>query len=256
MGTGHGWRILAAGLIGVAAAGSDPPGEETPPAAPPAGEVSVPTRTPAPLRQTRPSLVERWRQSWLRCKCNCQACFLGYPEEFEVPPHGASVYAHGNVMVGNGEAARMVLFQYDFVDGQPQLNLRGHDQLMKIAHLLATNPAPLVVERTLCAPGLAEARRLVVLNELARCSGPVPPERVVVGPPIPNGLSGIEAELIYRNFLIQVRTEGSRVIGVTGSGGGFGGGGSAGGGFGGQGGGAGGPGSAGGLGGPGGGEGP
>jgi hypothetical protein len=138
---------------------------------------------------------------------------MGYPEEFEEVPFGAFLYAHGRTMVANGTAARMVLYQYDFVDGQPQLKPRGYDQLAKIAHLLEISPAPLVIERTPCLPGLAEARRLAVLDELARhLPHPIPPERVVVGPPLAIGLSGREAEIVYGNLLNQTRIMGSRTI--------------------------------------------
>jgi hypothetical protein len=61
--------------------------------------------------------------------------------------------------VANGEAARMVLYRYDFEDGSPMLNARGLDELARIAALLPQNFYPLVVERTPCDPGLAEARK-------------------------------------------------------------------------------------------------
>src|SRR5262249_14966894 len=151
--------------------------------------------------------LERGRQSWVRWKCHCQGCWVGYPEEFEELPLGLSVRTQGRTMVANGEAAQLVLYHYDFVDGQTHLNQRGADQLVKIAHLLAVNPAPLVIERTPCQPGLAEARRVAILNELARSPCPVPPERVVIGPALAFGLSGPEADIVYRNFLFRVRTE-------------------------------------------------
>jgi hypothetical protein len=116
-------------------------------------------------------------------------------------------------MTANGQAAQMALFRFDFVDGQPQLNLRGHDQLVRISALLqAHDDWPLVIERTAMCPALAEARRLTVLNILAHAGCPVSPERVVIGLPVPNGLSGPEAELIYLNALSQVRSEGSRAL--------------------------------------------
>jgi hypothetical protein len=175
-----------------------------------------------PLSRAEWNEQNRWRreQQRIRRKCRCQDCFLGYPEEFEEVPLGKFLYAHGRTMVANGEAARMVLYQYDFVDCQPQLNQRGFDQLAKIARLLAINPAPLVIERTPCMPELAEARRRAVLSALASGPCPVPPERVVVGPARANGLSGLESELVYRNLLFQVRTEGARAILIPGAAGG------------------------------------
>jgi hypothetical protein len=148
----------------------------------------------------------------VRRKCKCQDHWWGYPEEFEESPLGASLRAQATTMVANGQAAQMMLYEYDFVEGQPHLNLRGLDQLVKMAHLLAINPAPLVIERTPCYPGLAEARRVAILNELSHGNCPVPPERVVIGPSLTRGLTGPEADLEYRNFLFRVRQESARPI--------------------------------------------
>jgi hypothetical protein len=125
-------------------------------------------------------------------------------------PLGEAMYDNMRVQEANGEAARMVLYRYDFVTCGTDLNLRGHDQLVKIAALLSRNSFPLVIERTPENPALAEARRLVVLNELAHGPFPVPPERVVIGLPLANGLRGIESVLIYDNLLRQTQTEGTQ----------------------------------------------
>jgi hypothetical protein len=132
------------------------------------------------------------------------------PEEFIPLPLGACLYAYGNTMVANGVAARMVLYHYDFVDGTDQLNLRGRDQLVKLAGLLCENPAPLVIERTPCTPGLDEARRLAILNELGRMQVALPPDRVVIGQAIALGLRGIEGEIIFTNLLINTQSGGTR----------------------------------------------
>jgi hypothetical protein len=137
-----------------------------------------------------------------------QECFLGFPDQFEAAPLGQSVYRHYAAHVANGTAVRMALYQYDFVAGCPALNQRGKDQLVKIAAMLARTDFPLVIERTPWEPALAEARRLTVLQELAGCPFPVPPERVVIGPPPGIGLSGVEAERVYRNLLDQTLNQG------------------------------------------------
>jgi hypothetical protein len=206
----------------------------TPPAAvivPPSSEV------PGHACQPSPSGDEGWLHRWAWWKGHSHA----HTEESDDVPLGLAVHTHAKVMVANGIAAQLVLYHFDFVDGQSLLNHRGYDQLLKIVRMLGHNPAPLVIERTPWQPGLAEARRLAILNELARNGCPLPPERVVIGRPLGNGLSGPESEIIYRNFLFRVRSEGSQPIVVigpsTGTGGG---GGGVGGGFGGQGGGGGG----------------
>jgi hypothetical protein len=159
-----------------------------------------------------------------RCKANAQACFLGFPEYFNAPPLGASIDAAYRTHVANGDAARMVLYQYDFDATGAHLTLRGRDRLAQIASMLPCNNFPIVIERTLCDPRLAEKRREFVLNELALGPFPVPPERVLIGPPLANGLSGKEAALIAANLLAQTAAKGPPVpIGggtVGGSGGG------------------------------------
>jgi hypothetical protein len=111
--------------------------------------------------------------------------------------------------VGNGDATRMVLYHYDFVGGSRCLNLRGRDQLARIAAMLPENFYPIIIERTPDAPELAEARRLVVLNELALGPFPVPPERVIIGLPLTYGLNGAEAIAIYQNLLSQTQRMGA-----------------------------------------------
>jgi hypothetical protein len=140
---------------------------------------------------------------WERCRAHLQDCFLGYPGEFSSPPLGQFLYQHGKTEVANGTAARMTLYHYDFVEGRNALNQRGKDQLDKIAALLPQNFFPVVIERTPEAPDLAKARRLLVLNELGRSPFPIPPERVMVGVPMAEGMSGVEAEIVYRNLLGQ-----------------------------------------------------
>src|SRR5260370_2618585 len=141
-----------------------------------------------------------------RFSAACRHYFLGYAEEFEAVPLGYDVHLSMRTQVVNGEAARMVLYHYDFVDKGSKLNLRGKDQLAKMAGMLDHNFFPIVIERTPTNPALAEARRLAVLNELAAGPFPVPPMRVVIGQPPATGLQGREAILIYQNLIRQTTT--------------------------------------------------
>ena len=142
-----------------------------------------------------------------------QDCFLGFRSEFGAPPLGYFVYQHGKTEVANGDAARMVLYHYDFVEGGDELNPRGRYQLEKITALLAQNFNPVLIEATPCAPGLDEARRVAVARALACGPFPVPAERVVVGRPIATPLQGMEAVIIYRNLLLNTESGGLRGAG-------------------------------------------
>ena len=75
--------------------------------------------------------MSRWWYHKTQCKRRLQECALGYPEEFNEWPLGSSLYAHGRTQVANGNAARMVFYHYDFVEGSPQLNVRGRDKLVE-----------------------------------------------------------------------------------------------------------------------------
>jgi hypothetical protein len=115
--------------------------------------------------------------------------------------------------VANGNAARMVFYHYDFVEGTAQLNVRGRDKLVKVAQLLPATFLPVVIERTPSTPGLDEQRRAVLLAELSGSRFPIPPERVVIGPPIAAGLTGYEAIFVYGNQLGALQSGGAGSVG-------------------------------------------
>ncbi len=123
-------------------------------------------------------------------------------------PFGASVSAHINGHVTAATAARMALYDYDFLPGNTQLNARGVDRVWQIARVIGNFNNPVVVERTSHSPTLADGRRQAVLDELARIGFAVAPERVVVGMPSPVPLQGVEAESIYENLLLQTQSSG------------------------------------------------
>ena len=87
----------------------------------------------------------------------------------------------------------MVFYDYDFVEGQERLNLKGQDRLAEIMQRLPVTFFPVIIERTPSHPGLDETRRLAILSQIAHSPFPVPSERVVVGRPIARGLSAEEA---------------------------------------------------------------
>jgi hypothetical protein len=153
--------------------------------------------------------LSRWRWHRTQCRRAHQAKWIGFPEEFNEWQLGRSLYAHNNIQVANGAAARMVFYHYDFIDGTSELNLRGRDKLAAITPLLGTTFHPVVVERTPRAPGLDPTRRITILAQLAGGPFPVPGERVVIGPPIAGGLRGTDSFLIDRNRLGSVAAGGA-----------------------------------------------
>ncbi|MBI3467065.1 MAG: hypothetical protein HY000_28965 [Planctomycetes bacterium] len=153
--------------------------------------------------QRRRGHLNSWKNHWnYHRKPRLQEKYWGYPEEFCEPPLGYFVNAHVATQLSNGEAARMVLFHYDFIDGGANLKPRGKRQLAKIAKLL-TNLHPIVIEASADA-ALDESRRQAVLSQLAETMSAVPDERVQVGFPLSRGLEGAEAVLIYERFYGQL----------------------------------------------------
>ncbi len=157
--------------------------------------------------------LSRWWWHRTQCKRYLQECALGFPEEFNEWPLGSALYAHGRTQVGNGNAARMVFYHYDFVEGSGQLNVRGRDKLAKIGQLLPATFYPVVIERTPTTPGLDEQRRATILAQLSASRFPVPPERVLIGPPIAAGLTGFEAIIVYGNQIGALQSGGAGGVG-------------------------------------------
>lgn len=161
---------------------------------------------PVATARHAPKHVEHKRRStlWRRL----QGKFYGYPEEFVPRPLGAALYDHTLAMTANAAAARLTLYDYDFVQGSAELSPRGNEQLLKLSPQLLASPYPLIVERTLGNPPLAAARRELVAARLAQGPCPIPPDRVLVGEPIARGLSGTNAQVIANNALGRVQQYG------------------------------------------------
>lgn len=192
----------------------EPPGQAVP-VYPEIAAHSTPNEISCRQEEPRPSFWRKWKKKKGQ----------GAPREAYAKPLGESLYATGRTMVANGAAARLTLYQFDFVPGTDQLSVRGQQQLMRMVPLLNEHPFPLVIERTQCTPSLDDQRRLVVLNELGRVGTPIPAERVVIGIPTSAGLSGVEAQVEFRRLLQQTFSGGTAtgvMGGVTpGSGSGF-----------------------------------
>lgn len=147
-------------------------------------------------------------RKWER-KRRMQECWLGYPEEFCEQPLGVALYGQMDTQIANGAAAKLVLYKFDFVDGSPSLNSKGVERLAKHVEIMIRCPFPLVIEQTPEAPGLAESRSLAVQRSIAQMQAPITPDRVIVGQPIPVGLSGRQAIVLEANLLRDTKAGGT-----------------------------------------------
>jgi len=149
------------------------------------------------------------RSGFSRFKQRCQAKYWGYPEEFCEPPLGTMLMGFQMTQIANGQAARMALYQYDFLPASELLNPRGQVQLARMATWLTTNDFPIYVEPTFGDPELDELRRQTVWFELSGKSLSIPSERVRIGSPNVRGLDAADALLIDRNRLELTGTRGA-----------------------------------------------
>ncbi len=164
--------------------------------------VVIPPETPygrQPQYQGRSSAAYHqpvYSRNWFRRRRGRMPHFVKLPPV--VPPAaGENVNNFWAIQIANGEAARMVLYHFDFVPGQPELTSRGTRQLSKFADMLQQTPHTLIIQPSPELPRLDELRRDHVLNALAMMDVHVPEERVIIRIPPTRGLDGIDAEAIH-----------------------------------------------------------
>lgn len=122
-------------------------------------------------------------------------------------PLGTTIYKPFQIQVANGIAARMILYDYDFLPGSPLLNYRGKQRIAWIARRLPQYPNPVIVEDMPRNPQLALARRQSVLQALSAHMH-IAPNMVVVGPPVTRGLRGTEPIILYGKYLTTIQQGG------------------------------------------------
>ena len=213
------WREMVAGftvaaLVAGTAVAQDLPspsyGFSAVPETVPAARESVAAAPPGCQQATcnEGSMWERYQlRRWER-KRQKQHAYLGYPEEFCEQPLGMALYGQLNTQIANGIAAKLALYQFDFVDGGSQLNWRGQQQLAKHAMAMNGNLLPLVIEQTPDEPELDEARRVAVQQALSQSRHQIGSDRVVVGIPTAVALPGQQAIGLNGNLVRDTQAGG------------------------------------------------
>lgn len=213
------WREMAAGLTFAALVAGTSTAQEPP--SPSYGFSPVPAAT-VPLATAHTqcngscqttsngggSIWERYQQRKWEKKRRKQDAYLGYPEEFCEQPLGMALYGHLNTQIANGVAAKLALYEFDFVEGGSQLNWKGRQQLAKHAAAMNGNMYHLVIEQTPGQPELDEARRVAVQQTLAQSQYPISFDRVVVGIPTAVALPGQQATGLNANLLRDTQAGG------------------------------------------------
>ena len=175
-----------------------------------AEEPGWPPESVSQSEDQRNAMVRWWQD---RFKPFMQYTHWGYPEYFEEMPFGSAVQAHKLAQISRGWAARAILHQYDFCDGDVMLNPQGERRLRDLAVAFSRwSYYPLIIEVTPERPKLAEARRNHVA-QLLHDNGV--PARVEVGLPTGFMPRGDEALLMNLNLLEQV-SSGGGTMGMSG----------------------------------------
>lgn len=114
---------------------------------------------------------------------------------------GTSLHGIMATQIAKGDAAQMVLYEYDFHPSEARLNCHGMMRLLQIARKLPRVPFPLLIQPSLVDPALDQARRQVVVDTLLSLEPSMSVERVIIALPPARGLDGIDAELIHARVL-------------------------------------------------------
>jgi hypothetical protein len=127
--------------------------------------------------------------------------FIGDPLLFDEPPLGASVNMTRAVMKGKVEPHKFTFYRSDFLVDSTVLSPTGASRFGRINAGLDCWPGPVIIEPTPDRPGLAEARREIVIASLVGSGHPIQEGRVVIGPPVAPGLLGTDAANNYQSMI-------------------------------------------------------
>jgi hypothetical protein len=129
--------------------------------------------------------------------------YIGRPDMFYEPPLG--YYARNNfgVMKAKADPHRFTLYRTDFLPGTNRLSPNGAMRFNLMAKRLPGWLGPVMIEWSPDEPGLAEARRAVVLAMLAGAGQPVIPQRVVIGPSPYPGTLGTDGANFYNVMITR-----------------------------------------------------
>ena len=128
---------------------------------------------------------------------------IGYPENFIEPPLGYYVREQMTMQVAKADPHRFTLYRTDFLPGTDRFSPTGASRFNLMYSRLHGWLGPVTVEWTPDEPGLAEARRQVVLATLQTAGRPIIPERVVIGPsPYPGSHAASRPVNNFNNMII------------------------------------------------------
>lgn len=136
-----------------------------------------------------------------KCKLHPEVDLSMIPNPYEEIPLGLQLNETMSTQVRKYENTRQILYNYDFVDGSPDLNHAGKLKLAKISQQIFSNFAPIIVESTPRQPGLDLSRRLQLVHLISNQGLPIPAERIIVSDMLNKAMTGPDAIILYNNSL-------------------------------------------------------
>jgi hypothetical protein len=127
--------------------------------------------------------------------------FVGYPQNFLEPPLGHYVSEQLAVQVAKADPHRFTLYRSDFLPGTSQFSPIGASRFNIMQARMPGWLGPISVEWTPEQPELAQARRRVILDTLAKSGKPVVDGRVIIAPSPYPGAMGVEAANNFTNTM-------------------------------------------------------
>lgn len=158
-----------------------------------------------------------------KCKLHSEVDLSMIQNPYEEIPLGLQLNETMSTQVRKYENTRQIFYQYDFVDGSPELNHAGKLKLAKISQQIFSNFAPIIVESTPRQPGLDLSRRLQLVHFISNQGLPIPAERIIVSDMLNKAMTGPDAIILY-NGSLKALSQGASDAGSQGmTGGGIGG---------------------------------
>jgi hypothetical protein len=120
-------------------------------------------------------------------------------------PLGQVTDAHWETQQTNAEAADFIFYDHEFRGNTAELAPGAKKHLEQVALRLDHVPFPVVIEQSLhnARPELDQARRQMIVEQLARLGALNTEQRVVIANAFPEGYTGIESENSYFNGIIN-----------------------------------------------------
>jgi hypothetical protein len=149
-----------------------------------------------------------WGWGMLTVSLTLTGCFhhgtrAGAPPYDRPFPLGQVTDSFWETQQTNAEAADFIFYDHEFVDDTAQLGPGAKRHLESVALRLEHVPFPVVIEQSVhdAKPDMDQARRRMIVEQLARMGVPDSEGRVIIAPAFAEGFTAIEGERAYSSVI-------------------------------------------------------